>query len=112
MGISSFLTRVVRGAAGFGKANDGNVAVILALATLTFIAAGLLGMTRWPRRLVGTLVLLAGAGLLADIGGWWLSRESGALVGAMVVAGAVYNGAVALMMVMVIVDALRPGRRM
>jgi hypothetical protein len=79
----------------------------LALASLTFIAAGLMGMTRWPRRLSGPLVLLAGAGLLVDIGGWWLSRGSGGFVYAVVGAGAVYNGAMALMMLLVIVDALR-----
>jgi hypothetical protein len=82
----------------------------LALASLTFIAAGLLGMTRWGRRLVGALVLMAGLGLLCDIGGWWLARESGAVVGVVVAAGVVYNGAMALMMVLVIVDALRPAR--
>jgi hypothetical protein len=82
----------------------------LALASLTFIAAGLLAATRWPRRLVGTLVLLAGTGLLADLGGWWLARESAGFVPVIVAAGIVYNGTMALAMVLVMIDSLRPAR--
>jgi hypothetical protein len=82
----------------------------LALASLTFVAAGLMAMTRWNRRFAGVLVLLAGAGLLVDIGGWWLTRVNGAFLYAIVGAGAVYNAVMALMMILVIIDALRPWR--
>jgi hypothetical protein len=80
----------------------------LGLGSLTFIAAGLMLCTWWPRRLCNVLILLAGAGLLLDIGAWWLSRESAAFVYLVVGAGAAFNGSLALMMGLVLLDLFRP----
>jgi hypothetical protein len=80
----------------------------LALGSLTFIAAGLMLGTRWARGLTGGLILVAGAGLLVDLACWWLARESAVFVYGVVGAGAAFNGAVALMMVLTIVDLFRP----
>jgi hypothetical protein len=82
----------------------------LSLATLGLVISALGLATGWPRRLTGALVLACGAGLLADIGSWWLARwwAEGALV--IVGAGAVFNGAVGLLGIAVLADLVMPRR--
>lgn len=83
----------------------------LSLATLGLVISALGLATGWSRRLTGALVLLCGAGLLGDIGAWWLTRwwSEGALL--IVGAGVVFNGAVGLLGLAVLADLLMPGRR-
>src|SRR5690606_28585098 len=69
----------------------------LSLATLGLVVSGLGLATGWSRRLTGTLVLLCGAGLLGDIGGWWLARSWSEATLLIVGAGLVFNGAVGLL---------------
>ena len=83
----------------------------LSLATLGLVIS-LLGLaTGWSRKLTGALVLACGAGLLGDIGSWWLARwwAQGAVV--IVAAGAVFNGAVGLLGMAILADLAMPRRR-
>ena len=83
----------------------------LSLATLGLVMSALGLATGWPRRLMGLLMLLCGAGLLGDIGGWWLTRVWAE--GAWLVAGAgfVFNAAVGLLGLAALGDLLMPRRR-
>lgn len=83
----------------------------LSLGTMAIVIAGLALMTSWPRPLVNLGVLLMGAGLLADMGAWWLARSTPAFVVLIVIAGGVFNGTSALLLVGVLLDLCRLPRR-
>ena len=83
----------------------------LSLATLGLVISALGLATGWPRRLTGALVLACGAGLLADIGSWWLARWWAEAALVIVGAGAVFNGAVGLLGIAVLADLVMPRRR-
>ena len=80
----------------------------ISLAVLALAAGGLLLLTRWPRGLTNTLVLLMGAGLACDLAGWWVARVNGEVVPLIVAGGFVFAAAVALSLVLVIADLWRP----
>jgi hypothetical protein len=80
----------------------------LSLATLSFVAAGLVLATAWPRRLVHALIALTGIALAADIGGWWLARPWAGAVWLIVGGGGVFNAVVALTLLLVLADLWRP----
>jgi hypothetical protein len=80
----------------------------LALASLGFIGAGMLLATSWPRWLVGLTIFVTGFGLAADIAAWWLARDYEWMVSVVIGAGAAFNGAVAVSMLLVIVDLCLP----
>ncbi|MFG0285930.1 MAG: hypothetical protein ACF8R7_16050 [Phycisphaerales bacterium JB039] len=82
----------------------------LSLATLGLVMSALGLATGWPRWLMGLLVLLCGAGLLGDIGGWWLTRTW--VQGAWLVVGAgfVFNAAVGLLGLAALADLVMPRR--
>lgn len=80
----------------------------LALGSLTIVVAGLLLATRWPRALIGVLILGAGGALFADLGAWWLARGTAGFVYVIAVAGAAYAGAMALSCLAVLADLWRP----
>ena len=83
----------------------------LSLATLTLVVFALAWCTRWPRRFLSILLGAVGLGLLGDIGGWWLARESASAVGLIVVSGSVYNGGTSLLLLLVTIDLWRPRGR-
>jgi len=83
----------------------------LSLGTMAIVIAGLALSTSWPRRLIELGVLLLGAGLLADMGAWWLARSSPAFVWVILVAGAVFNGAAGLLLLGVLLDLFMPTPR-
>lgn len=80
----------------------------LAMGTLTVVALLLALATRWPRGLVSPLTLLSGLGLLLDLGAWLPSRSVEALVWVLVAGGALWLGATALLLLLVLLDLLRP----
>lgn len=82
----------------------------LAMVPLTALAAGLLLCTSYPALIRTGLGLLASSALAVDIAGWWLARESEGAVWMVLVGGGVYSGAMALMILLVLADVLRPGR--
>lgn len=82
----------------------------LSLATLSIAVAALAWLTSWPRGLISSGIGATGVALLADIGGWWLAREAAGLSGLVAVAGAVYNGGTALLLLGVLIDLWRPRR--
>lgn len=83
----------------------------LALGTLGLVLAAFLFATRFPRGVVNVLILLMGVGLLADIGGWWLARESMMGVYVLLAGGAAFNGAAALSLVLLIAELWLPKPR-
>jgi hypothetical protein len=79
---------------------------------IILIGLSLLGaMSRAPRALVGLIVLVGAAGLLADMSGWWLARSNDVWVYAIVGGGAAYSGATGLVGLIVMLDCLIPGGR-
>jgi hypothetical protein len=80
----------------------------LGLATLSLVAAGLVLATAWPRRLVHVLIALMGVALAADLGGPWLARSWAGAIWIIVAGGGVYGVAVALTLLLVLVDLWRP----
>jgi len=82
----------------------------LAMTPLTALVAGLMLLTCWPRRVSGGLMVVASLGLALDVASWWLAREWLPAVWIVVVGGGMYSGAMAVMVVGVMVDVLRPGR--
>jgi hypothetical protein len=82
----------------------------LAMVPLTALVAGLMLCTTLPGFLRRGLGLLASLGLAVDIAGWWLARETEGAVWMVFVGGGVYSAAMALMVLLVLLDVLRPGR--
>lgn len=82
----------------------------LSLGTLGAVLALLMLCTRYPRGLVNFLIMLIGVGLLADIGGWWVARSYEWGVYSLLVGGAVFNGATAVSLLMVLLDLWLPRR--
>lgn len=79
---------------------------------IILIGLALLGaMTRTPRALVGLIVLIGAAGLLADMAGWWLARGNDAWVYAIVGGGFAYSASTGLVGLVVVADCLIPARR-
>jgi len=82
-----------------------------AMGVLGVMMIALLWLTRLPRTLVGVLAALIGVGLALDIGGWWIARSWEPFVPIIAIAGAAFNGACALAMLLVTLDAWWPTRR-
>ena len=80
----------------------------LTLGGIGLLLALLLGFARWPRWLVGVLGLLLGAGLLCDIGGWWLARPYEGAVMLIVAGGAVFSGSVVLTTLLILGELWLP----
>ena len=83
----------------------------LGLSAVTLVLCWLALLTSWRRGLVGVLVGATGLGLLLDIGGWWLTREWIEFAYLIMGAGAVYNGGMVLLSLLVIGDVLMPGKK-
>jgi hypothetical protein len=79
----------------------------LSLGAMALVIAALGMMTSWPRGLVSLGILLMGAGLLADMGAWWLARQWEQMVWLILGAGAVFNGVSALLLLGVLLDLCR-----
>ncbi|GJQ28124.1 MAG: hypothetical protein HBSAPP03_00080 [Phycisphaerae bacterium] len=82
----------------------------LSLGTMLVVIAGLFWCTGWPRRLVGWVTFLAAAGLLADFAGQLASRAWEPGIYLIVAGGALGNGLMALMLVGISADVLRPAK--
>lgn len=82
----------------------------LAMASMGIVMALLAVLTRWPRAMVGLVLAAMGLGLVADVGGWWLTTLDVAFVWSIVVGGAAFNGGIGLLGVMVLADLVLPTR--
>ncbi|MFZ4575779.1 MAG: hypothetical protein ACOYN0_15395, partial [Phycisphaerales bacterium] len=80
----------------------------LSLAAMSVCIGLLVMMTTWRRSLVELCWFVMGLGLLGDIGSWWLAREFESAVYLIIGAGALYNGGVGLILLMLAVELLRP----
>jgi hypothetical protein len=80
----------------------------LGLAAVTLALGWFALRTGWPRRLVGFVVGVTGLGLFADIGAWWLTREWIEFAWVIAGAGAVYNGGMVVLGLLVLGDLLMP----
>jgi hypothetical protein len=80
-----------------------------AMASLTIVLALMLFMTTYPRRLIETLAGAMGVFLMLDFAVWWLAREWVQGTYLIVVAGGIYNAATALVIVLLMVELMRPG---
>lgn len=82
----------------------------LSLGSLGIVVVAMLALSRLPRALVGLLATLMGVGLLADIGGWWLSRDYLWGVYVLLAGGAAFNGATGLSLLLLLGDLWLPRR--
>ncbi|GJM19164.1 MAG: hypothetical protein DHS20C14_13770 [Phycisphaeraceae bacterium] len=82
------------------------------MATCSLVLALLAGMTRWPRALVGAVVIVTAVGLIGDFGGQWLARtRSPGWTWAIVVGGFAASVGVGLLGLLALADAWLPGGR-
>lgn len=82
-----------------------------ALGMLGIVLAGLTWMTRLQRGVAAGMIGLMGLALAMDFSCWWLARTYEPAVWGIVVGGAVSNGIMGLMTVLVVVDAWWPRGR-
>ncbi len=82
----------------------------ISLATMSVALGALLVLTRWPRSIIGVLIGVAGAGLLMDIGGWWIARKYAAAVYMIMAGGAAYSATNALTLVAIFLELWLPKR--
>jgi len=82
----------------------------LGMGSLTIVVALLSLMTRWPRRVIGGLILLSGLGLCLDLGSWLLARSVAALVPVIAVSGAVWMATTALLIGLSLLELWLPAR--
>jgi hypothetical protein len=80
----------------------------LALASMSVCIGLLCTMTSWRRRTVELCWLVMGLGLIGDIGSWWIARQMEAAVYVIIGAGALYNGGVGIILLMLAFELLRP----
>lgn len=83
----------------------------LSLFTVALGVVFLLLQTRFPSGLVGIVSLLISAGLLLDLGSWWMARDSAAWVQGILVGGAAHAGGVGLAGLMILLDLWLPFSR-
>ena len=83
----------------------------ISLGVLSIVVSFLLLGTRLPRVIVGGLICLTAAALLADLGAWWLARSSSGLIWVIVVAGGLYNGGTAFMLLLTLADMWFPKKK-
>ncbi len=79
----------------------------LSLATMSVAVGALALATGWPRLITGGLLAIMGLGLLADISAWWLTNFSARWVDMIIVGGAAYNGATALLLILIFLETWR-----
>lgn len=100
------------------RVNPNPLSVIIASAHAHAPTMGLIGLalallavgTRWARSLIGALIALMGLGLIADVGSWFLARENDVFVPVIVGAGAAFNLAAGLLILLIVVDLWAPSR--
>jgi hypothetical protein len=90
----------------------------LTLPLVAFVAGLLSLATTWPRALVRGLIAVGAAGLFVDLASWWLARPdflASALpfdrtffVDAIIAGGAAFSVALALQLVLVLIELFRP----
>ena len=78
------------------------------MAMLSIVVGGLALLSAFPRRLIGWLVALSGLALIADLASWLLAREFAAAIYVIVGAGAAYNAATGLLLLLVLAELWRP----
>ncbi len=81
-----------------------------AMATMSLVLAIMACFSRLPGWLGGGVCALMGVGLFADLGAWHLARGNADWVYAIVAGGAAYNGATALLIVLLLLDLWLPRR--
>lgn len=82
-----------------------------AMATMSIAIAALALATAFPRRLIGVLIGLSGLALIADLASWLLAREFAGAIYVIVGAGAVYNLASGVMLLLILIELWRPRSR-
>jgi hypothetical protein len=82
----------------------------IALATSTFVLSGLLLMSSRRRAFTGLLIGAMGFSILLDIGSWWITRHYVPGVYGIVAGGAIHNASVALSILVIFFDLLRPAK--
>ncbi len=82
----------------------------ISLGVLSIVVSLLLFLTRWPRTLVGAAIALMGFALFADLGAWWLARDSAGLVYLIAIAGGAYSALTAIALLAILADLWLPLR--
>jgi hypothetical protein len=80
----------------------------LGMASVGIAIALLALLTSWPRALTGGVLAIAGIGLVADLAGWWLTRQHIGFAYAIVAGGAAFNGGVGVLGLLILGDLCMP----
>lgn len=79
---------------------------------IVMITLGLLGvMTRYSNRFIGSIVFVAGCGLLIDMAGWWITREIAGFAYAIVIGGGLYAIGTLLVGTLIVFDCVLPYKK-
>ncbi|MBS0196437.1 MAG: hypothetical protein JSR77_06740 [Planctomycetes bacterium] len=82
----------------------------LSLGSLGALLVLMAACTRWPRMLTGLLATACGAGLLADIGGWWLTRHHADFAYMVIAGGGAFAGSSVILLLLILADLWLPKR--
>lgn len=80
----------------------------LGMASMGFVMVLFALLTSWPRPLVGLVSAACGVGLLADVGGWWVTREVADAAYMVVAGGAMFNGGIGVLGLLILLDLCMP----
>ncbi|MGP1272074.1 MAG: hypothetical protein ACTS22_01955 [Phycisphaerales bacterium] len=80
----------------------------LGMASMGIAIGVLVLLTGWSRAIVSMLLGVSGIGLVADIGGWWLTRADPVFAPLVVAGGFAFNGGIVLMSLLILVDLCMP----
>ncbi len=80
----------------------------LSMSIQGLVVIALVLLTRWPVRITAFIVALMGLGLVGDIGGWWMARQSPSWVWCIVISGACYSLGQGLLLASVLLDLWLP----
>lgn len=81
-------------------------APMMAIVMLVLAMFGML--TRYSIRFIGTIVFVAGFGLLVDMAGWWVTRQLAPFAYAIVIGGGLYALGTTLLSCIIVLDCVLP----
>ncbi|MEM8757588.1 MAG: hypothetical protein AAGF47_07380 [Planctomycetota bacterium] len=80
----------------------------LGMASMGIAIAVLALLTMWPRPLISITLCATGVGLVADIGGWWLTRENASLATLVVAGGGLFSSGMTVLSLLILADLCMP----
>lgn len=80
----------------------------LGMASMGIAIAVLALLTGWPRALISITLCATGVGLVADIGGWWLTSLNASFATLVVIGGGLFSGGMTVLSLLILADLCMP----